>query len=80
MDARRAVVEQLETIEVRLTDQLLQLTEMRDDCETAAGRAVVKAEMERLQRLGRSLRSLSGSRCDPSTGEFSALVLFGARS
>ncbi|EOD41910.1 hypothetical protein EMIHUDRAFT_431863 [Emiliania huxleyi CCMP1516] len=60
----RHLSHEAQKVEVRLTDQLLQLTEMRDDCETAAGRAVVKAEMERLQRLGRSLRSLSGGQAE----------------
>jgi len=46
--------------QVRLTDQLLQLTLMRDDCETAAGRAAVKLEIERLRSVGQSLLPLSG--------------------
>lgn len=58
--ARGRVFHEAQRIEVRLTDQLLQLTTMRDDCETAAGRAAVKLQMERLRALGTALLPLSG--------------------
>ena len=44
---------------MRLTDQLLQLNEMRDDCVTPAGRTAVKAVIGRLQALGERLLRLS---------------------
>ena len=55
----RGVVHPAQVIEVRLTDQLLQLNEMRDDCVTPAGRTAVKAVIGRLQALGDRLLRLS---------------------
>jgi hypothetical protein len=46
---------QAEIIEVRLTDQLQQLTQMLDDCSTADGRATVKGSIGRLRALGTRL-------------------------
>ena len=55
----RGVAHPAQVIEVRLTDQLLQLNEMRDDCVTPAGRTAVKAVIARLQGLGERLLRLS---------------------
>ena len=48
-----------EVVEVRLTDQLLQLQQMLDDCATADGRATVKAAVGRLRGLGARLLKIS---------------------
>ena len=45
--------------EVRLTDQLQQLERMRDDCDTAEGRAVVKEVVATLRALGARLLRIS---------------------
>ena len=58
-NGRKSVAHDAQRIEVRLTDQLLQLTTMRDDCETVSGRNAVKQEMARLQTLGQRLLGLS---------------------
>ena len=51
----------VQIVEVRLTDQLLQLTQMLDDCATAEGRSVVKTVVTRLRTLGARLVRLSRS-------------------
>ena len=43
-----------------MTDQLLQLTSMLDDCVTADGRAAVKVVIARLRSLGSRLRPMAG--------------------
>lgn len=48
-----------EVLEVRLTDQLQQLTTMLDDCATPDGRSGVKRVIGRLRALGRRLLRLS---------------------
>ena len=48
-----------EVIEVRLTDQLMQLTTMLDDCETVEGRTAVKAAIARLRALGARLLKIT---------------------
>ena len=50
-----------ELLEVSMTDQLLQLTQMLDDCVTADWRAAVKVVVARLRSLGARLRPLAGS-------------------
>ena len=51
-----------EKLEVRLTDQLMQLTTMLDDCVTADGRAAVKALVAKLKGLGARLLRVSQGR------------------
>jgi len=51
-----------EMLEVRLTDQLLQLTNMLDDCETADARTRCKALISRLREMGTRLLKLSQPR------------------
>jgi hypothetical protein len=48
-----------EVLEVRLTDQLLQLDQMLDDCTTAHGRQKVKEKVTRLRALGQRLLKMS---------------------
>ena len=56
-----ALYHRVQIVEVRLTDQLLQLTQMLDDCATAEGRSVVKTVVTRLRTLGARLVRLSRS-------------------
>ena len=49
----------LQVVEVRLTDQLLQLQAMLDDCATAEGRAAVKAICSHLRDIGARLLTLT---------------------
>jgi hypothetical protein len=58
--ASSALSHSAQVVEVRLTDQLLLLTRMLDDCSTADGRAAVKAVVARLKGLGSRLSRLSG--------------------
>ena len=59
--ASAALRHRAEIVEVRLTDQLLMLTTMLDDCTTAEGRTVVKRSVTRLKALGqRALRISQG--------------------
>ena len=51
-----------EQVEVRLTDQLLQLTRMLDDCATSEGRNAVKRSVARLKALGARLLRISQGR------------------
>ena len=48
-------------MEVRLTDQLLVLTMMLDDCTTPAGREAVKGVMAAVKRLGERLGEVKRS-------------------
>ena len=50
---------QAEVVEVTLTDQLLQLTRMLDDCATADGRSAVKGAIARLKGVGARLLKIS---------------------
>jgi hypothetical protein len=50
-----------EVVEVRLTDQLLVLTMMLDDCTTPAGREAVKGVMAAVKRLGERLGEVKRS-------------------
>ena len=59
--ASGALRHQAEVVEVALTDQLRQLTEMRDDCTTSQGRASVKTVVDWLQALGARLLRVSGA-------------------
>ena len=52
---------QAEVAECGLTDQLHQLTEMRDDCRTVEGRELCKAVIDRLHGIGRTLLRVSQS-------------------
>ena len=52
-----------EIIEVQLTDQLVQLTEMLDDCVSARGREAVKLRVSRLRGLGARLLKISQAGC-----------------
>ena len=44
-----------QVVEVRLTDQLLQLQQMLDDCTTSEGRQAVKRAVVRLRAVGTRL-------------------------
>ena len=44
-----------QVVEVRLTDQLLQLQQMLDDCVTSEGRQAVKRLVARLRAVGARL-------------------------
>mgnify|MGYP006099688671 CR=1 FL=1 len=48
-----------EVLEVRLTDQLLMLDAMLGDCETSAGRVLVKAVVAQVRALGTRLLRFS---------------------
>ena len=50
-----------EVVEVRLTDQLLVLTMMLDECTTPAGREAVKGVMSAVKRLGERLGEVKRS-------------------
>jgi len=59
---RQAFVRAGQVIEVRLTDQLLILQQMLDDCVSAEGRAAVKLVVGELRELGQRIESLISSR------------------
>ena len=56
----RGFVHAAEVIEVRLTDQLLMLDTMLNDCVTAAGRTAVKAVVTQLRALGTRILAAKG--------------------
>ncbi|KAL3895639.1 MAG: hypothetical protein SGPRY_013464, partial [Prymnesium sp.] len=58
---RGALKHCVEVMEVEMTDQLLQLTRMLDDCITADGRKAVKAVITRLRSVGLRLQKLLGN-------------------
>lgn len=51
-----------EVLEVKLTDQLLMLDAMLGDCETSAGRVLVKAVVAQVRALGTRLLRFSANK------------------
>ena len=66
--ASAALRHEAEVLEVRLTDQLVQLERMRDDCATAEGRGEVKAVVGQLRSLGERLLRIT----QPATAQRAA--------